>query len=522
MASEPVATVERHASWKELFFDLVVVAGIGQLAHLLHEDTEATTLGFYAVLYLAFWISWASFAVYGNIAGDDAKTPVLLTAMLGLAVMAASVPGIEGSRATAFVVAYVALRWFAGAVFQRGRVILDWPLAQAAVGAVPWLVSLWVDAPLRYWLWGLGIVIDLTVLLVASPARSMQNAEERLERAKRNHRGRPRTDQPLEIVGTRADEEHLWERLGLFVIIVLGEGLIQIIDAAADSARWDLATAVVALGAFALLAAVWAVGLLHGTAGIPQLRPHTVSPRIVLLLHALLTGTLAALAASLGVALEHLHEELPVEYRTLLCGSVAAYCALGVVTSLVVGGGRRWILVRGLPGVVVPLLLLVVWPDLGVGALVWLLVAVVMWVVVARLGRQDPGSGRGDRPSLRRGRTARRPSPADAHPARPTRRGYARQGGDAAARLHDEGSVMSINDDDITSEPAPAGEGVADGGANPGGHDGGADGSAGEGPADGGANPGGHDGGADGSAGEGPADGGANPDGHDGGADGSA
>ena len=107
MAAEPVPTVERHATWKELFFDLVVVAGIGQLAHLLHEDTEPTTLGLYAVLYLAFWISWAGFAVYGNIAGDDAKTHVLITAMLGLAVMAASVPGIHGSRAAAFVVAYV-------------------------------------------------------------------------------------------------------------------------------------------------------------------------------------------------------------------------------------------------------------------------------------------------------------------------------------------------------------------------------------------------------------------------------
>ncbi len=58
----------------------------------------------------------------------------------------------------------------------------------------------------------------------------------------------------------------------------------------------------------------------------------------------------------------------------------------------------------------------------------------------------------------------------------------------------------SINDDDITTSDVPGGEGIADGGANPSGHDGGADGSAGEGPADGGANPGGHDGGADGSA----------------------
>lgn len=59
---------------------------------------------------------------------------------------------------------------------------------------------------------------------------------------------------------------------------------------------------------------------------------------------------------------------------------------------------------------------------------------------------------------------------------------------------------MSINDDDITTSGTSAGEGPADGGANPQGHDGGADGSAGEGPADGGANPQGHDGGADGSA----------------------
>ena len=59
---------------------------------------------------------------------------------------------------------------------------------------------------------------------------------------------------------------------------------------------------------------------------------------------------------------------------------------------------------------------------------------------------------------------------------------------------------MAINDDDITTSGA-GGEGAADGGSNPEGHDGGADGSAGgEGPADGGSNAEGHDGGADGTA----------------------
>jgi hypothetical protein len=65
--------------------------------------------------------------------------------------------------------------------------------------------------------------------------------------------------------------------------------------------------------------------------------------------------------------------------------------------------------------------------------------------------------------------------------------------------------MSSINDDDISTGAASAGEGPADGGANPSGHDGGADGPAGapaggEGPADGGADPSGSDGGADGSA----------------------
>jgi len=81
--------------------------------------------------------------------------------------------------------------------------------------------------------------------------------------------------------------------------------------------------------------------------------------------------------------------------------------------------------------------------------------------------------------------------------------------------------TMALNDEDISTTGAGS-EGPADGGSNPEGSDGGADGTAGEGPADGGSNPEGNDGGADGTAGEGPADGGSNPEGNDGGADGTA
>src|SRR3954452_12469668 len=207
----PEETVERHASWQELFFDLVVVAGIGQLAHLLHEDADPQTVGLYGVLFLAFWISWAGFAVYGNIVGAEARISVFIAAMLGLAVMAASVPGVHGQRAAAFVIAYVALRWLAGAVFARGKVVLDWPLAQYGLGAVPWLVSLWVAAPGRYWLWGLGVAIDLGVLLTASSERTMHEAEQKLERIQGSRRGARAGSGGFVLEGAHTQEEHLAE-----------------------------------------------------------------------------------------------------------------------------------------------------------------------------------------------------------------------------------------------------------------------------------------------------------------------
>jgi len=411
--TEGADTAERHASWKELFFDLVVVAGIGQLAHLLHEDSSDSSIGLYAVVFLAFWISWASFAVYGDIAGDDARVFVLLAGMVGLAVMAASVPGIRGAHATAFVVAYLLLRWFAGNLWQRGKIVLDWPLAQQGFGAAPWVASLWVDAPGKYWLWAAGITIDLVVLLTNSSERTLREAQERLERMRRSGRGRT-PDVDLVIEGARTDDAHLSERLGLFVIIVLGEGVILVIDALAGFAVWDRSTVAVALGAFAVLTLVWAVGLLHGIAGIPNLRSGRVAPRIVLLLHALLTGALAALAAALGLAVEHHGEALPTDLRTLLCVAVAAYCAIGVVTAVLVGTTPRWLLGWGLPSVAIPVALVFVGDGLRMAVLVWLLAAVLFWLVLhtpRRAALSPPGSAERSPARPGRGGGRRRPTP---------------------------------------------------------------------------------------------------------------
>lgn len=243
---------ERPASWIELFFDLVVVAGVLQLSHLLHESPAPADLGLYVLLYLAFWISWVCFTVYGNVEGIRAGTPGLLLAMSGLAVMVSAVPRIRTDHTTAFVCAYVFLRWLSGRLWRPGRIVVDWPLAHIGGGTAPWIVSVWVDPPVRYWLWAIGLAVDLLIMLTASGSRTVQSAQERVARTVKRYGS---SEHVPVVEAAYADVPHLVERLGLFVIIVLGEGVIRI-TSAAGQAVWDAALIGAAAGAFALAAVV--------------------------------------------------------------------------------------------------------------------------------------------------------------------------------------------------------------------------------------------------------------------------
>jgi hypothetical protein len=230
------SVLERHASWIELFFDLVVVAGIGQLAHLLHGTPDWSDFGLYALLYLAFWTAWACFTMYGNVAGDRVRIPSMLIAMFGLSVMMAAVAGIQENHALAFAVAYVAVRLLAGRVWRDGQIVVDWPIAQMSLGIVPWIISFWVEGDARYWLWAVGVTIDLLIMFVVSGSAVMEDAQEKLDRVIR-FRGN-RDDKIPELEALHSDRAHLAERLGLYVIIVLGEGVILVISAASKLV-WD-------------------------------------------------------------------------------------------------------------------------------------------------------------------------------------------------------------------------------------------------------------------------------------------
>ncbi|WP_165962700.1 low temperature requirement protein A [Occultella glacieicola] len=413
---------ERHASWLELFFDLVVVAGIGTLAHLIHADHGAGGLALYAIAFVAFWMVWACFTTYGNVTGEATRARPMLLGMAALAVMMAAVPEINGEHATAFSIAYVVGRILASRPFQRGTVVLDLPVVQALGGVVPWMVSWWFDGTVVYILWALGLAIDVIVLLAISGPRLAQNAQERLDelrgrtagRGRRGRPGRPGRREPApgrrrgrerhgdrelpETVSTLAsDEPHLGERLGLFVIIVLGEGLIQSI-AAAGEASWDGNLALAGAGTFVLLVTLWALAVRGGYAGVALLGTGAVPPRVAWPLHLVSSGALATLVAVLGGVLAAPEETLAQDVLWILLVAFLIYGLVGTAVHLILGArgrarhGVRNALLLGVPTVVAAAVLAIAGDALTAGRQVWVLaLALLLSYLGSVRGIEPPG-----------------------------------------------------------------------------------------------------------------------------------
>jgi low temperature requirement protein LtrA len=57
---------ERHASWLELFFDLVFVLAVAQVAQVLVKNSDLGGVIHFAVLFVPVWWSWIGFTFYAD------------------------------------------------------------------------------------------------------------------------------------------------------------------------------------------------------------------------------------------------------------------------------------------------------------------------------------------------------------------------------------------------------------------------------------------------------------------------
>ena len=227
----------RHATWLELFYDLVFVVAVAQLAHHLEEHLTVEGFLVFAALYVPVWWAWTGQTFYANRFDTD-DTLHRLTSFLqvsAVAVLAASTSEATGERSTAFALAYAAVRFVLVIEYLRARKwvpearpLIDHYLTGFGLAATLWALSPLLDEPDRYWVWGLAMLIDLGTPLLSRKQQSKLPPQ----------------------------SQHLPERFGLFVVIVLGEAFAGVI-AGLTGGELSITTFSIAAAGIILAVGIW-------------------------------------------------------------------------------------------------------------------------------------------------------------------------------------------------------------------------------------------------------------------------
>lgn len=380
-ADPGLAAVLQRREWLELFFDLVVVAGIAVLAEGLAGAASWADLGLFAVLFATLWFSWVSVTTYSDVAGPATRSKTMLAAMLGVAVMAAANPLHDPERANAFALAFVAVRGLAArGSLASGRLLTTWSGLQSGGALVVWVGSMWVPAPAKFGVWAVAIVLDIALSFV--PRRTGRLDRGRAPRRDgRAARGRA----PLDLTPTGLDEEHLAERLGLFFIIVLGEAISRIVLTSATAA-WSQAYLVAALAAFILVISLFRETFLSGFGGLPANGVGRLPADFLLASHLGATLGIVVMAAGIGRTLDDVGRGPDLTTRVLLCGGLGLYLVASTALGLRSGSSAAFWL-RPTAGLAVLALACVLGGPLGGQGLLWVLVSCVAVLGVARRDR---------------------------------------------------------------------------------------------------------------------------------------
>lgn len=358
----------RHADWLELFFDLVFVALAAQLSHGLHGDPGLRDFAVFLALYFPPWWLWVNLTVSSNLFVDDSarRRLLMLFAMLCIAVMAAAVPEADSDRGSVYALGYAGTRlvllglWWPATRFPEPERVPRWrPLSYCLASGVLWAASALVPAPAQYVVWAVLIAAEMALLLTS--------------------RGRG--------VPGRLDTGHIVERVGLFVIIVLGESVIALVTSADHV--WTLSSGVVGVLGFVLLAALWWSYFDFGSTsaelmfGAAQGRDAYLLARDVGgFLHFFVTAGVLCMAGGLATAVEEAdHAHLPAGAVWALAGGLALYHTAHAAIALRFRRPVASVAMWALPGIAVPLL--VVWAAGGLAP--WLVVLLLAAEAIAHL-----------------------------------------------------------------------------------------------------------------------------------------
>lgn len=296
----------RHATWLELFYDLVYVVAVSQIAHNLNEDVSLKGFFGFVFLFIPIWWAWIGTTFYANRFDSDDIKHRLLTGlqMLAVAALAVNIHHGLGESSTGFAISYAITRFVL--VLEYLRVIKHIPQARGlakyycfgfSIAAILWLISAFVPIPIRFVIWGFALAVDF---ITGFTAKRFQ-------------------------VALLPHPEHLPERFGLFTIIVLGEAIIAVVNGVSEQ-QWDTQSAISAVFGFCIAFSLWWIYFENVSGSILSANVD----RKVGLIQVWLYGHLPLVIglATTGVGVEQIimsdvNQALPTPQRWLICGGVA-------------------------------------------------------------------------------------------------------------------------------------------------------------------------------------------------------
>jgi low temperature requirement protein LtrA len=246
----------KQVSWVELYLDLVFVLAIGELAHLIGDEPKIRTVWITLGLFVPLWWTWVGFAVLYNRHGADApgQRVLFLTCSIPAGVAAVAVEPASTGHSAAFALSLAVTRVVLGVAHARdddstssaGDLLRQRTARAYAISAALFVVSIWLPRPLRYLLWAAAIGHESRVVLTEDRQAA------RTARSTHDFTALTPSD-PAEAL----DAHHFAERFGLFVIILLGEVVVQAGQSAASGQPGSASGWGALVAAMALAGALW-------------------------------------------------------------------------------------------------------------------------------------------------------------------------------------------------------------------------------------------------------------------------
>lgn len=194
----------KRVTWAEGFFDLVFVLAVTQVATLLGEHHQWWGLGRAFVILALVYRTWVTTSLQTNrLSRDSMRDRITLFGVgLGGVVMAIAIPHVYDMGALQFVLAYWAARvllWVRYVPQLKPKLNTSLGLSVVVIGPLL-LLGAFLSDNAREIAWLVGALIDLgTVAFLGRQHRLIHY-----------------------------DHSHLMERFGLFVLIALGESMVDL------------------------------------------------------------------------------------------------------------------------------------------------------------------------------------------------------------------------------------------------------------------------------------------------------